>query len=165
MDPHPTLPEFEYIRPESPIEAREILMHHKQKARPFLGGTDVFVQMRDGHLSPDYLVDVKDLPGMQTLTLDPDSGLRIGAAVDMNRVISDPVVRDRYPLLAQACRSVASYQLRNRATIVGNICNASPAGDTIGACLVLDGILEVFSKQGAREVSLDSFFTGLEALF
>jgi carbon-monoxide dehydrogenase medium subunit len=62
--------------------------------------------------------------------------------------------------LAQACRSVASYQLRTRATIVGNICNASPAGDTIGACLVLDGILNIHGVNGLRQEPLSAFFLG-----
>ena len=61
------------------------------------------------------------------------------------------MLREHYPLLAEACRSVASYQLRTRATIVGNICNASPAGDTIGACLVLDGVLSIHGVDGFRQ--------------
>jgi carbon-monoxide dehydrogenase medium subunit len=78
----------------------------------------------------------------------------------MNRVIASPEVRSHYPLLAEACRSVASYPLRTRATVVGNICNASPAGDSIGACLVLDGVLAVHGVNGARKEALASFFLG-----
>ena len=116
---------------------------HADEARPFLGGTDVFVRMRDGFLKPRFLVDVKGLEGMSDLHFDPETGLTIGAAVNMNQLIASPDVQVHYPLLAEACRSVASYQLRNRATVVGNICNASPAGDTIGACLVFDGELHI----------------------
>ena len=83
------------------------------------------------------------------MRFDPESGLTIGAAVNMNRVAASPDVQAHYPLLAEACRSVASYQLRTRATIVGNICNASPAGDTIGACLVFDGVLHVHGVNGS----------------
>ena len=136
LDTHPALPEFEYIRPATLVEASEFLSHHPDEARPFLGGTDVFVRMRDGFITPKFLVDVKNLDGTNDLRFDPQAGLTIGAAVNMNRVIASPDVQAHYPLLAEACRSVASYQLRTRATIVGNICNASPAGDTIGACLV-----------------------------
>jgi carbon-monoxide dehydrogenase medium subunit len=78
----------------------------------------------------------------------------------MNQVIAAAAVRTHYPLLAEACRSVASYPLRTRATVVGNLCNASPAGDTIGACLVLDGVLHVHGVQGPRQVRLESFFLG-----
>jgi CO/xanthine dehydrogenase FAD-binding subunit len=160
LNTHPALPEFEYIRPQTLVEASEFLARNPEEARPFLGGTDVFVRMRDGFLTPKFLVDVKNLNGTNTLQFDPKTGLTIGAAVNMNRVIASPEVQAHYPLLAEACRSVASYQLRTRATIVGNICNASPAGDTIGACLALDGELLIHGINGPRQGSLESFFLG-----
>ena len=127
INTHPALPEFEYIHPETLAEASEFLSRHPDEARPFLGGTDVFVRMRDGIFTPKFLVNVKNLNGTNDLHFDPQSGLTLGAAVNMNRVIASSEVQAHYPLLAEACRSVASYQLRTRATIVGNICNASPA--------------------------------------
>jgi carbon-monoxide dehydrogenase medium subunit len=157
---HPTLPEFDYIRPETLAEASEFLAQHYNEARAFLGGTDIFVRMRDGFLFPKFLVDVKHLEGTNNLLFDPEAGLTLGAAVNMNRVIASPEVREYYPLLVDACRSVASYQLRTRATIVGNICNASPAGDTIGACLVLDGVLHIHGASGLRQEPLAPFFLG-----
>jgi carbon-monoxide dehydrogenase medium subunit len=160
INTHPTLPEFDYIRPETLIEASDFLLRHATDARPFLGGTDVFVRMRDGILSPKFLVDLKSLPGMNDLHFDPLSGMIIGAAVNMNRVIASPEVREHYPLLADACRSVASYQLRTRATIVGNICNASPAGDTLGAGLAFKGVLHIHGSDGIRRESLANFFLG-----
>ena len=145
---HPTLPEFDYIRPETLVEASEFLALHPNEAFPFLGGTDIFVRMRDGFLSPKFLVDVKYLEGTNNLCFDPKKGLTLGAAINMNRVITSPEVQAIYPLLVDSCRSVASYQLRTRATIVGNICNAFTAGDTIGACLVLDGVLHIHGTNG-----------------
>jgi carbon-monoxide dehydrogenase medium subunit len=160
LNTHPTLPEFEYIRPATLAEASDFLAHNAGQARPFLGGTDIFVRMRDGFLTPKFLVDVKNLDGMNDLCFDPQAGLTIGAAVNMNRVAAAPEVQTHYPLLAEACRSVASYQLRTRATIVGNICNASPAGDTLGACLLLGGVLRVAGVDGLREEPLKTFFLG-----
>jgi len=160
INTHPTLPEFEYILPQTLVEASEFLSRYPDEARPFLGGTDVFVRMRDGFLLPKFLVDVKNLNGTNDLRFDPKTGLTLGAAVNMNRVIFSPEVQAHYPLLAEACRSVASYQLRTRATIVGNICNASPAGDTIGACLALDGVLTIHGVNGPRQEPLGSFFLG-----
>jgi carbon-monoxide dehydrogenase medium subunit len=160
LDTHPALPEFEYIQPASLAEASDFLSQHPDTARPFLGGTDVFVRMRDGFMCPEFLVDVKNLDGTNELRFDPQAGLTIGAAVHMNRVIASPEVQAHYPLLAEACRSVASYQLRTRATIVGNICNASPAGDTIGACLVFGGALHIHGVHGPRQESLSAFFRG-----
>lgn len=160
LDTHPALPEFEYIRPATLAEASVFLSQHPDTARPFLGGTDVFVRMRDGFIKPEFLVDVKNLDGTNELRFDPQAGLTIGAAVNMNRVAASPDVQAHYPLLAEACCSVASYQLRTRATIVGNICNASPAGDTIGACLVFDGVLQVHGVNGLRQEPLSTFFKG-----
>jgi len=157
---HPALPEFEYILPQTLAEASEFLARNPEEARPFLGGTDVFVRMRDGFLTPKFLVDVKNLNGTNDLRFDPKTGLTLGAAVNMNRVIAFPEVQAHYNVLAEACRSVASYQLRTRATVVGNICNASPAGDTIGACLALDGVLHIHGVNGPRQESLGSFFLG-----
>ncbi len=160
LDAHPGLPEFEYIKPESLTEASRFLAAHAGEARPMMGGTDVFVRMRDGVWSDRYLVDVKCLGQLSQIAYDAAGGLVIGAAVNMNRVIAFPAVREHYPVLAEAAQSCASYQIRNRATIVGNICNASPAGDTIGACMLLDGVLEVHGTEGVRTEPLISFFLG-----
>jgi carbon-monoxide dehydrogenase medium subunit len=160
LNAHPELPEFDYIRPATLAEASRFLAEHAGEARPLLGGTDIFVRMPDGFWHDRYLVDVKNLDGTDDLQFDPGNGLTIGAAVNMNRVMNSPDVLLHYPLLAEACRSVASYQLRTRATIVGNICNASPAGDTIGASLVLGGVLKVHGVGGFREEPLATFFLG-----
>jgi aerobic carbon-monoxide dehydrogenase medium subunit len=166
ITPHPSLPEFDYIHPTTAAEASDFLAHHPDDARPFLGGTDLLVRMRDGFLHPRYLVDIKHLDGVSSLHFNPgtegifEPGLTIGAAVNMNTVIASPEVQAYYPLLAEACRSVASYQLRTRATLAGNLCNASPAGDTIGACLVFQGMLSVYGIQGLRQERLSTFFLG-----
>jgi len=160
INAHPGLPKFDYIKPESFIQASEFLAIHPGEARPLLGGTDIFVRMRDGIWNDRYLVDVKGLDGMGEISFDPEMGLSIGAGVNMNQVIASPLVQEHYPVLAEAAASVASYPLRNRATIAGNICNASPAGDTIGACMLLDGLLNVHGLEGTRQESLRTFFIG-----
>jgi carbon-monoxide dehydrogenase medium subunit len=157
---HPGLPEFDYIKPTTLEEASTFLAQHTGEARAFIGGTDTFVRMRDGAWRDKYLVDVKSLPGMNDLKFDPAKGLIVGAAVNMNRLISSPDVNAHYPVLAEAAHTVASYQLRTRATIAGNICNASPAGDTIGSCLVLDAKLHVHGVDGDRAEPLRTFFKG-----
>lgn len=159
-EPTPGLPEFDYVRPSSLVEASQFLADHAGEARPFLGGTDTFVRMRDGVWNDKYLVDVKNLDGMREISFDPEAGLTVGAAVNMNQVIADPFVKEHYALLAQAAATVASYQLRSRATIVGNICNASPAGDTIGACMVMHAVLRIHGVDGIRDEPLVGFFLG-----
>jgi carbon-monoxide dehydrogenase medium subunit len=158
INPHPGLPELEYVKPATLNEASKFLAEHVGIAQPFSGGTDSFVRLRDGILKLGFLVDIKGLDGTCDLSFDPKKGLTIGAAVTMNRVAAHPEVIKNYPNLVEAIRSVASYQLRNRATIIGNICNASPAGDTIGTCMALNGVLKVHGLDGIRDVALDSFF-------
>jgi len=160
INPHPTLPEFDYIKPKNIEEAAKFLVEHPGQSRPLSGGTDIFVRLRDGVWKDKFLVEIKHLDGMNEISFDPSNGLTIGAAVNMNRVDSHPVINEKYSILAEAARSCASYQLRNRATLVGNICNASPAGDTIGACLLLDGVLHITGVEGSRKEPLDSFFLG-----
>jgi CO/xanthine dehydrogenase FAD-binding subunit len=171
IDAHPELPVFDLIQPVSLTEASRFLAEHAGEARPLLGGTDIFVRLRDGLWHDKYLVDIKKLEGLAQLRFEPSGngnqggGLTIGAAVNMNRASTSPEALRYYPLLVEACRSVASYQLRTRATIVGNICNASPAGDTIGACMVLGGVLKVHGVDGWRDVPLvdgthSTFFLG-----
>jgi carbon-monoxide dehydrogenase medium subunit len=166
INAHPELPDFEYIRPASISEASRFLAEHAGEARPLLGGTDIFVRMRDGFWRDKYLVDVKNLDGTSEISFRATgdeknpAGLTIGAAVNMNRVMMDATVKENYHLLSEACRSVASYQLRTRATIAGNICNASPAGDIIGACLVFKAVLKVHGVNGYREEQLSAFFRG-----
>jgi len=160
INAHPQLPEFEYIRPGTLMEASQFLAQHASEARTLSGGTDIFVRMRNGFWRDKYLVDIKHLDGMGDISFDPEAGLTIGAAVNMNRAHAYPAVQEYYHLLGDACRSVASYQLRTRATIIGNLCNASPAGDTIGACLVFNGILKVHGVNGFRDMPLAKFFIG-----
>ena len=160
INPHPGLPELEYVKPSSLEEASKFLAAHVGEARPFSGGTDCFVRLRDGAWKLNYLVDVKGLTGAKDITFDSKKGLTIGAAVTMNQIAKNPEVIKHYPNLVEAVNSVASYQLRNRATVIGNICNASPAGDTIGTCIALDGVLNIHSVSGMKQIPLSSFFTG-----
>ena len=155
----PGLPEFEYVRAET-IEQVSGLLTNGKHGRLLMGGTDIFVQMRNGAISPALLVDVKHLPGMQTIQSDRNRSLRIGAAVNLNALAGHPDVMKNFPLLAEAAMSVGSYQLRSRATMGGNLCNASPAADTGPAALVLEAVLIVQGLSGERRIPALEFFTG-----
>lgn len=153
--------EFDYVRPRTPKEAINFLAAHNGDARPFMGGTDLFVRLRDGfHQGTRYVVDLKGLPGMLDISFDTQAGLCMGAAVNMNRTATFPAVKEHYSVLAQAAQTVASYQLRTRATVAGNLCNASPASDTAPACLVLGANVVLLGRDGERRLSLNDFFTG-----
>ncbi|MBM3131168.1 MAG: xanthine dehydrogenase family protein subunit M [Chloroflexi bacterium] len=160
MLPTPGLPSFDYIKPASPADVTKMLLQHDGDARLFMGGTDVFVRMRDGFIAPKFLIDIKRLPGMTAIKFSKRAGLTIGAGADMNSIARHPAVLEHYPLLAQAIDAVAAYQLRTRATMGGNLCNASPAADTAPAALVLGANLVLYSRRGERVVPAEKFFLG-----
>jgi carbon-monoxide dehydrogenase medium subunit len=143
-----------------PDEAVRLLQEHGTAARPLMGGTDLFANMRDGKLRPQVVVDVKGLPGMRDIAYDAQAGLTVGAAVTMNELARHPDVLAHYPLLAQSAETVASYQLRNRATLGGNLCNASPCADTSPATLVLGADFVLYGTDGERLVPAGEFFVG-----
>jgi CO/xanthine dehydrogenase FAD-binding subunit len=151
---------FDYIVPTSLEEASRLLLEGDGSVRCLQGGTDLLIRIRGGFVQPERVLDLKVLPGMREIRSSPDGWLVIGAACTMNQVGLHPLVCERYDVLAQGANSVASYQLRNRATIGGNCCNASPAADTAPALLCLEAVAEVFGPEGARRIPIDEFFTG-----
>ena len=160
MFARPGLPSFEYVRPSTAADVVSLLQEYGGAACPLMGGTDLFPALRDGVLRPEVLVDVKYLPGMREISYSRQAGLTVGAAVTMNALASHGDVREHYPLLAEAAESVASYQLRNRATLGGNLCNASPCADTSPAALVLEAEFILHGPQGQRSIAASKFFAG-----
>jgi len=160
INPLPRLPEFEYVRLDSIEKTVAFLENHWDEARPFLGGTDTFVGLRDRRLHPKFLVDLKHLEGFDALSFDSEKGLTIGAAINLNQLIASKEVQIHYPVLAQAARQVGGYQLRNRATLVGNLCNASPCGDTIGPSMIYQGKATIIGPEGKKAIPLEDFFIG-----
>ena len=156
----PGLPSFEYVQAKTPAQVVSLLREHGAAARLLMGGTDLLVRMRNGAIHPRVVIDVKHLPGMRALYYDQTRGLDVGAAVTMNRLARHPDVRAHYPLLAEGAGSVASYQLRNRATLGGNLCNASPCADTAPATLVLEGQVCLYGPDGERSMPVADFFLG-----
>lgn len=151
---------FDYLIPKDHAEASALLAAGNGVTRPLQGGTDFLIRARGGFIRPARVVDLKRLPGMQEIRLSPDGWLVIGAACTMNQVAGHPLVRAGYDLLAQACNSVASYQLRNRATVGGNCCNASPAADTAPALYCLEAVAETYGPAGSRRIPIADFFVG-----
>jgi carbon-monoxide dehydrogenase medium subunit len=158
--PHPRLPEFKYYQPKSSKEAVEFLEKYADQSRPYTGGTDCFNQVRDKRICPEYLVDLKSVEGFRKIKFDPKKGLNIGAAARLNEIICHPKITEYYPVLVESAREVGGYQLRNRATLVGNLCNASPCGDTIGPSLAYRSKMHIVGPDGKREVDLKDFFEG-----
>jgi len=151
---------FDYIIPRNMEEASALLAAGNGSVRALQGGTDLIIRIRGGFVRPERVVDLKGLPGMRDIRLSADGWLVIGAACTMNQVALHPLICERYDVLAAGANSVASYQLRNRATVGGNLGNASPAADTAPALLCLDAVVEVYGPDGLRRIPINEFFTG-----
>jgi len=156
------LKEFEYLKPDSIKETISILFQFGEKAQILNGGTDLIVEMRDKIIHPEYVVDIKAIPQLNKITYSEQDGLHIGATVTLNEISDSKVVQRNYPILSEACKTVGSYQVRNRATLVGNICNASPSADTTPPLLVLEAKVNIIGPTGEKIVSIDEFFTGVK---
>jgi carbon-monoxide dehydrogenase medium subunit len=149
---------FEYARPSTLGDAVGLLAQHGERARVLAGGTDLLIRLRDRTLTPAVVVDVKRIPEMQPRIVEDGGWLRVGAGTTMTAVTDSVVMRQTFPALAEAARYVGSVQIRNRATLAGNQCNASPAADTATPLLVYGAVVVCAGPSGQRRVSLDEFF-------
>jgi CO/xanthine dehydrogenase FAD-binding subunit len=146
---------FTYERPTEVAEAVALLAEHGDEARILAGGTDLIIGLRDRSLTPRVVVDIKRIPGLETGIADRGDSLAIGARTTMSTIAGDAWIRRDHAALAEAAAVVGSVQIRNRATLAGNIGNASPAADTLPALLVDGAVLVVAGPQGERRVALD----------
>jgi len=149
---------YEYVKCNNLQEALQLLQSDEM-VYPLAGGTDLIVGMRGGKFAPKKLLDIKNLDDLKVLTED-EQGITLGAAVTLNDIAEFAPVKTSIPVLAEGCRSVGSYMIRNRATLAGNICNASPAADTSAPLYCLNAIVNIAGPEGDRTVPANEFFTG-----
>src|SRR5215472_6085594 len=145
-------------------ELLSLLDQHGPASRMLAGGTDLIVGLRSGRVRPSIVIDLKRIPTLRSDVIETRAGgspcLRVGARTVMTDIIRDQRVRRHFPALVEAAGVVGSVQIRNRATLAGNICNASPAADTAPALLVYDAFANVTGLKGTRRVPLAAFFAG-----
>ncbi len=149
---------FAYSRPGTLAEAVALLEERGPGARVLAGGTDLLIRLRDGSLDPEVVVDVKRVPELAPGIRADDGRLVIGATTTMTEIAAHPVIRHEFAALADAAAYVGSVQIRNRATLAGNLCNASPAADTAPALLVHGAVVVAAGPEGTRRIPLDAFF-------
>jgi carbon-monoxide dehydrogenase medium subunit len=149
---------FAYARPATVAEAVALLAEHGPAARVLAGGTDLVIRLRDGTASPALVVDVKRIPELHPRIDLGDGVLAISAGTVMTDVAADERVRRHFPALVEAAEVVGSVQIRNRATLAGNVCNASPAADTAPPLLVYGAVVVAEGPGGARRIPLDGLF-------
>ena len=150
---------FDYATPESVADAVVMLSDHGENACVLAGGTDLIVQLRENRRRADLVVDVKKIAELNELSYDAAAGLTIGAAVPCYRIYGNAEIAGAYPGLMDAARLVGGTGIQGRASLGGNLCNASPAGDTIPPMIVLGGKAEIAGPNGTRSVAVEDFCT------
>ena len=153
---------LEYFAPESRADLLGLLADRGQAAKLLAGGTDLLVDLRNHQLHSEFIVNLKKVDGYSEISWSQEDGLRIGAAVTINDILRSGLIHDSYALLVDCAQDLASYQIRNRATVVGNVVNASPCSDMAPALLCLGGRAVISSQRGQREVPFKDFFTGVK---
>lgn len=151
---------FELASPKTLDEAIAVLEECGSKARVFAGGTDLLVQVRSGAAKPECLVDIKGIAELKGIRQLPDGALEIGALVTHGELESSTLIKERYPIIHDGCSKVGSRQIRNRATVAGNLCNALPSADSAGPLLALGAVIHIRGAKGERTVPLDKFYLG-----
>ena len=149
---------FEYFAPRSLAEATEVLAKYQGEARTVAGGTDLLLKMKAGRLSPKAIVNIKRVPELRGLTFN--SHLTLGALTTLEEIKQSSMIRERYPALSDAAATMASVQIRNLATVGGNLCNAAPSADLAPILIALNAAARLAGFKGERRIPLEDFFTG-----
>jgi len=154
--------QFSYRAPVTRSDLLGLLAEHGDTARVLAGGTDLLMDLRNGTRRPAVVVNLKRVVGYSDIRWSAEDGLIIRPAVTINDLMDDSKVRESYPLLVACARDLASHQIRNRATVVGNVVNASPCADMAPALLCLGAHAVLSSQSGHRTVPFSEFFTGVK---
>ena len=151
---------FDYAAARSVDEAVSLLAQQGDQARVLAGGTDIIVQVREGRRKVATLVDIKSIPEVNQLAFDASQGLTVGAAVPCYQIYGHQDIAAAYPGLIDAVSLVGGIQIQGRASVGGNLCNASPAADTIPALIVHNAMCVIAGPNGRREIPVEQFCTG-----
>jgi len=157
---------LEVARPRSLTGALEMLADSgtSERLMPLAGGTDIFVYLNAGSLDAPRYLDLWGLRELRGIRVDRDGGARLGALTTFREIREHPVVSRRFPSLAAAAAEVGAWQIQNRATIAGNIANASPAGDSLPVLLAHDAIVHARALRGEREIPFERLYRGYRDL-
>src|SRR5215470_6401998 len=151
---------LEMFQPTSLQQASRLIKENGPGGRFLAGGTDLVIAMKEKGLLPKYIVDLKRVPGMAGIRENNDGSMTIGALTTMYAIETSPVITKKYSFLAQSAAEVGSIQIRNRATIGGNMANATPSADVAPALIALNATAKIASASGEKTVLLEAFFRG-----
>jgi carbon-monoxide dehydrogenase medium subunit len=148
---------FDYVSAGSVGEVLGLLASHNGRARVLCGGTDLLVQLRENRRKAELLIDVKHIPELTAIRYDSQTGLWLGAAASCYVICQDRFVLEHYPGLVDAIHLIGGVQIQYRATVGGNVCNASPAADSIPALIAHEGTCIIANQNGTREIPVEQF--------
>ena len=152
-----TLKAFNYLTPQTLAEATSLLARYKDEAKVIAGGTDLVPLMKERVITPKYLIDIKQISSLDYIKWDEKEGLSIGALTKIYEILNSDIIKEKYFSLHQAAESFGTTQVRNMATIGGNICRSSPSADTVPPLLVFDARVKLVTPEGERK---ETYITG-----
>ncbi len=151
--------EFRYLRPKTLNDVLNFLSHCGSEAKILAGGTDLIIKLKEDIEKPKCVIDIKDVKEFYGLKFSKGE-LKIGALATFSDIIDSPLVKNRFPLIWEMAHAVASSGIRNRATVVGNICSAVPSADSAPVLEVYEASVIAISLRGERKISINDWFTG-----
>lgn len=154
--------DFSYHRPATLRDALRLLAQQETgtELRPLAGGTDLIPQWREGRRTAAGMLDLKFIPELTASEFSSETGARIGAALPCADLYAQPWLAKQYPALDDAVRLIGGWQIQNRASLGGNLCNASPSADGVPALIVSGALAEIIGAAGSREMAVEDFCTG-----
>ena len=150
--------DFEYLAAKTVEEACSLLSQYKEEANIIAGGQSLLTLLRQKLISPSYLIDIKGISDLDYIKFDGKDGLRIGALTTHRAIELSPLIKERFSVLAEMEKVVASVQTRNWGTIGGNLCHADPIGDPAPPLIALNARVNIASLRGERIIPLEEFF-------
>jgi carbon-monoxide dehydrogenase medium subunit len=151
---------FEMYQPTSLQQASRLLKDKGAGGRFLAGGTDLVIAIKEKGLIPKYVVDLKKIPGVSGIREHADGSITLGALTTMREIETDPLLNKKYPFLCQSAAEVGSIQIRNRATVGGNMANATPSADVAPSLIALNATAKIVDADGERIIALEEFFRG-----
>jgi CO/xanthine dehydrogenase FAD-binding subunit len=154
------LPRFQFKEPRTLVEALEIVKQNKGKVAFIAGGTDLLVNLKKKVVNYEVIISLEGITDLTVMEYSDRDGLTLGAMTRVSDLEDSLMVKEKYPALAIAAGGLGSQQVRNRATVGGNICTARPAGDMIGPLIAYDAVVRLVSNNGERFQRLEELFLG-----
>jgi carbon-monoxide dehydrogenase medium subunit len=153
------LPKFEFYEPTSIQEAIEIKKKHREKAKLMAGGTDLLVHLKKKLITADHIISLAKIDALRQIK-EEGSALKIGACVTMSQLSKSTIIQKKFSAIKAAGDNLGTHLIRNRATLGGNVCNASPAGEALPSLIVYQAQVLLEGPEGKREMAIESFFKG-----